>query len=241
MNKIVSVSPLDAARAFTNQLIEWLNEDKDRHFYLAVSGGSTPMILFHTWKEEFRDRIDWARLQIYWVDERCVDPRHGDSNYGMTKKILLDHVPVKSNQVHRIIGEIDSHFENERYSREVMETVPLAGGIPRFDLILLGMGEDGHTASIFPSQENLYSVNEIYAVSQKPHTNSIRITMTGKIITHAKRVVFFITGAPKAQIIKEIFTKNEEAAEKYPANYFAKNSNNVQFYLDEGAASLLSI
>lgn len=236
MKKIVSEDPINGARSLTNQLIEWLNAEKKRDFYIAVSGGSTPMVLFHIWREEFLDQIDWPRLQIYWVDERCVDPRHGDSNYGMTKKILLDHVPVKSEQIHRMIGEIDSAFEKERYAREVMESVPLVNGIPQFDLILLGMGDDGHTASIFPSQEKLYEVDEIITVSQKPRTNSIRITMTGKLIRNAKRVSFFVTGSAKAPIIAEIFS-DRESAKAYPAYYFAKNCADVSFYLDESAAN----
>jgi 6-phosphogluconolactonase len=239
MKKFVSEDPIESARILSTEIINLINADKDRSFFLAVSGGSTPMVLFHIWREEFLDKIDWTKLQIYWVDERCVDPRHGESNYGMTKKILLDHVPMKPEQVHRMIGEIDSAFEKERYTREVMESVPLSNGIPQFDLILLGMGEDGHTASIFPTQEALYDVDDLFAVSQKPKTNSIRITMTGKLIRNAKKVIFFITGAPKAKIINEIFSGHENA-NRYPANYFAKTCQDVSFYLDQSASSLIS-
>ncbi|MFZ4454649.1 MAG: 6-phosphogluconolactonase [Bacteroidales bacterium] len=236
MKKIISEEPISCARLLTNQMIEWFDAEKERDYFIAVSGGSTPMVLFHVWREEFMDKIDWKRLQIYWADERCVDPRHGDSNYGMTKKILLDHVPMKPEQIHRMIGEIDSAFEKERYAREVIDSVPTSNGIPQFDLILLGMGEDGHTASIFPTQDALYDVDEIFAVSQKPKTNSIRITMTGKLIRNAKKVLFFITGAAKAKIMSEIFSDHENA-KAYPAYHFAKTCNDVTFYLDQNAAS----
>ena len=239
MNKNVSISSLDAARALSEQIIRWLNQEKERNFYIAVSGGSTPMILFHVWREFYMNEIDWSRLQIYWVDERCVDPRDAESNFGMTKKILLDFVPILPNQAHRIIGEIDPDFAKDRYTKEVLDSAYLENGIPIFDLVLLGVGEDGHTASIFPGQNNLFTTNEIYAVSLRPMSNSVRITMTGKVITHAKHVVFFVTGAPKAKLMQEIF-EGDEAAKNYPAYYIAKNSNNVTFFLDEGAGRLLT-
>ncbi|MDD2798456.1 MAG: 6-phosphogluconolactonase [Bacteroidales bacterium] len=239
MKKYISISSLDAAHLLTKQIIGWLNEELSRDFYLAISGGSTPMILFHVWREFYVKDIDWQRLQIYWVDERFVDPRDSESNYGMTRKILLDHVPISENNIHRILGEIDSSFEKERYSKEVLQSVPLLNGIPCFDLILLGMGDDGHTASIFPGQTEFYTSPEIYVVSPKPNTNSVRLSMSGSVLKNAKRVVFFVTGEGKSKILQEIFDNAPNAA-NYPANYFAKKCTNVEFYLDEGAARLLT-
>lgn len=238
MKTNISISSLDAARALTEQFITWLNVDKNQDFHLAISGGSTPMILFQLWKDLYFDKIDWKRLQIYWVDERCVAPDDAESNYGMTKKILLDLAPIAPDQIHRVWGENAPDAEQIRYAAEVNATVPTTNGFPSFDLILLGMGDDGHTASIFPHQMELLTVNEAIAVAIKPNSDQRRITLTGKTIRNAKQVVFFVTGEGKAAILKEI-SDDATTAQNYPSYHIAKDSTKVIFYLDQAAAKLL--
>lgn len=238
MNKNIYLSSLDAAHAVTDQFIIWLNADKKRDFHLAISGGSTPVILFNLWKEKYLEQIDWKRLQIYWVDERCVAPDHDESNYGMTKKVLLDLVPLAPEQIHRMRGENAPEEEQKRYSEEVAASVPFENGLPRFDLILLGMGDDGHTASIFPHQMDLLTISGSIAVGIKPNSEQRRITLTGKAIRNARHILIFVTGENKAPILKEIFNK-EESANKYPTYHVAFGLKNAVFYLDQAAAKLL--
>lgn len=239
MNKIVSPNSLAAARSLTEQIIKWIDEDGELDFNIAISGGSSPVILFHVWHELFLKEIDWQRLQFFWVDERCVDPRDSESNYGMTKKILFDHVPIPPNRIHRVFGEIDAGFERERYTKLVLSHVPTSHGIPVFDLVLLGIGDDGHTASIFPNKMSLLTSTQIYAVAVKPGSKQERITLTGAVITHAKHVVFFVTGESKAEILFDIFEGNK-IAEGYPAYQIAKSCNDALFYLDSNAGRLLT-
>lgn len=238
MNKHVFPNSVNAATSLSEELISWMNEDKSRDFYIAVSGGSTPAILFHIWMEQFIKRIDWNRLHIFWVDERCVDPRSADSNYGMTKKVLLDHVPIPSTNVHRIIGEVEPDYEAAQYSKRVKEVVPGKSGYPQFDLILLGIGDDGHTASIFPNRFDLLADPEVYAVAHHPQTGQARVTLTGSTIRHARRIVFFVTGESKATVLRSIFT-GDEYASLYPSFKIAEAVPHAEFYLDEAAAKLI--
>lgn len=215
-----------------------MNEEPLRNFNIAVSGGSTPAALFNVWKEDFADRIDWNRLHIYWVDERCVDPRSTESNYGMTKNVLLDHVPIPAENVHRIIGEVEPDFEAKRYGEMVSKTLPQKDELPQFDLVLLGIGDDGHTASIFPNRFDLLVDPEVYAVGYHPQSGQARVTLTGPAIKNAKRIIFFVTGEGKATILRSIFT-NDEFAPNYPSFKIAEAAPHAEFYLDEGAAKLL--
>lgn len=238
MNKYIYPNSLEAARNLSEQFIQWMNEEKERDFYIAVSGGTTPAILFHVWQENFIRQIDWNRLQIFWVDERCVDPRQPDSNYGMTRKILLDAVPIPPGNVHRIIGEVDPEFEAAHYAKQVMQILPKNDGFPCFDLVLLGIGNDGHTASIFPNRFDLLVDPEVYAVAHHPQSGQARITLTGPTIGHAKRIVFFVTGDSKASVIRSIFT-NDDYAPLYPSFRIVEAAPYVDFYLDQSAAKLI--
>ncbi len=238
MNKYIYSNSLEAAQNLSEHFILWMNEDKEQNFYIAVSGGTTPAILFHVWKEDFENQIDWKRLHIFWVDERCVDPRSSDSNYGMTKKVLLDHVPIPSGNVHRIIGEIDPEYEASRYARQVLQIVPKVNGLPLFDLVLLGIGDDGHTASIFPNRFDLLVDPEIYAVAYHPQSGQARITLTGPTIRHARRIVFFVTGESKATVMRSILTKDDHAS-LYPSFKIVEEIPHSLFYLDLSAAKLI--
>lgn len=239
MEKYVYISSLEVARKLTEQLLKWMDEDPQKPFYIAISGGTSPIILFHVWCELYLKIIDWSRIHIYWVDERCVDPRSAESNFGMTRKMLLEQAPIPEEQIHRIIGEIDADFECKRYTKIVNDTVPQKDGVPIFDLIVLGLGDDGHTASIFPGQESLLTSPEIYVASKKPDSKQERVTMTGKIICSATRTVFFVTGETKASIMQHLLEETERG-KSFPAYYIAKNAKKVMFYVDQKAGRYLT-
>ena len=132
---------------------------------VAFSGGSTPAILFDVWVEEFAELTPWNRFRVYWVDERCVSSENKDSNYRLAKIHLLDKIPLTSEQIFRIRGEQeDAEREVLRYSSMVLSQLPLDGRIPVFDFVLLGIGTDGHTSSVFPGQEKLLHTLAPYAL-----------------------------------------------------------------------------
>jgi len=221
------------ARAFAKQLVDWLPQDQDTH--VALSGGSTPTLLFEVLAQDFHDQINWQKLHLYWVDERCVPPDHADSNYGMTLAKLLSKVPIPAAQVHRMIGEAAPAAEAIGYGELLRSQLPLAGDWPVFDLILLGMGGDGHTASIFPHQIELLTADTVCAVATHPESGQQRITLTGRVLQVAKRVAFLVTGASKAPVLREIFDQQGKW-ESYPAAHIHPQGE-LHWFLDEAAAS----
>jgi 6-phosphogluconolactonase len=144
------------ARRMAQYMVEIVTEAVDARGVarIAISGGSTPKIAFQLLadpRERWRAAMPWERLELYWVDERCVPPDHPDSNYRMTREALLSHVPIPCARVHRMEGELDPEAAASRYESELRNTFRLEGAeSPRFDLVALGMGPDGHCASLFP-------------------------------------------------------------------------------------------
>ncbi len=166
-------NPQAVAEAFAKWFCTWVGSvpvEKSK-LTVALSGGSTPKLLFRLWASEYRDRLDWNRVHFFWGDERCVPPEDPESNYGEAKRLFLDSIGIKAENVHRIRGESNPQSEAQRYSREICEHVELGdGNWPIFDLIILGMGNDGHTASIFPNQLALLTSEKICEVASHPVT-----------------------------------------------------------------------
>lgn len=208
---------------------------------IAFSGGSTPRALFEKIAAIplLPDEVNpWKPVHLFWVDERCVPPDHPDSNYGMAKKALLDVINLPGNQIHRIRGEREPDAEVHRYGREIMNILPKKGDAPVFDWIFLGLGEDGHTASIFPDRPDLFETHAVCAMASHPATGQLRITLTGKTILRAKRITFLVTGASKSVVIKKILHQAPEA-NRYPAAWVYEKRSDATWYLDAAAAKLL--
>lgn len=183
---------------------------------VALSGGSTPRKSFQTLAEKFKEKIQWKKVNLYWVDERCVAPDDKQSNYGMTDEILLSKIPIPHPNIHRMRGEHHPIEEAKRYSELLKVNLRQRNNFPVFDLILLGVGTDGHTASIFPDQMNLMESADIAAVAVQPQTGQKRITLTGKVLNNGERVFFLITGDDKHKIVTDILEK-KNGYQKYPA------------------------
>lgn len=199
---------------------------------IALSGGSTPALLFRLWADEFSAATPWTRIRLFWVDERCVPPTHAESNYGMTERELLSRVPIPAANVLRIHGEAEPAAEALRYSRQALDLLPQAGGFPVFHLVLLGVGDDGHTSSIFPGQEALLTAAEPYAVARHPQSGQRRIALTGQPIVRSPRVAFLVTGSSKAAVIEAL----QASADSGPAAYLAHAAQGeVDIYGDEAA------
>ncbi|MBK8551208.1 MAG: 6-phosphogluconolactonase [Ignavibacteria bacterium] len=201
---------------------------------IALSGGNTPKLLFEVLAENYRNEIDWRSVNFYWVDERCVRPDDSESNFGMTEKYLLNKIEIPVENVHRVSGENEPEEEAIRYSQVLKENLTIENNFPRFDLTLLGMGDDGHTASIFPDQMEILDSNEICAVAVHPVSGQKRITLTGRVINNSDRVYFLVTGKSKSDIIKIIF-EEKNGYLNFPAAHIELTNGELNWYLDKEA------
>ncbi|XLS29150.1 6-phosphogluconolactonase [Flavobacteriaceae bacterium M23B6Z8] len=226
----------EVAIQFSSFLTELIFEKEETH--IALSGGSTPKVIFDVLAENFANKINWTKVHLYWGDERCVPPGHEQSNYKMTVDHLLSKIEIPSQNIHRIQGESDPAEEAKRYSSLLREKLPEKNDIPAFDLIILGMGDDGHTASIFPHEIELWRSDKLCEVATHPDSGQKRITITGKVIDNANIVAFLVTGASKAEKVKSILQR-EKGYQQYPASLVAPASGSVYWFLDEKAAYLL--
>ena len=188
---IVHSSP-EPARALANRLAAILQEGQRR--YVAVSGGSTPKALFELLATEWRDHLPWDKLTLFQVDERCVPPDHADSNWRVLKETLLDPIPAIT--AHRM--EAETEDGDARYQALLLKHVPSsAGGVPVLDAVLLGMGADGHTASLFPDTAALKERERLVVFNAVPQLQTTRCTITYPLIQAARNRWFLIAGADK--------------------------------------------
>ena len=224
------------AKEITERIIATAN--KERIYSISLSGGSTPELLYSFLFDELVNAVPWEFVHLFWGDERCVSPAHPDSNYGNILKFLNEKAGLPSENIHRIIGENEPGAEAVRYSAEISDMLPSRDGLPVFDLILLGMGEDGHTASIFPDQIRLIDSARICEVAVHPVSRQRRITLTGKVINNTEAVVILVTGEKKAQVIGKIFN-NTSDKDKYPVSHIKPVYGSLDWYLDRGAATFV--
>ena len=233
-------NPESTARAVAELIASMAVEKsgQNQFLHLAVSGGSTPKLLFSLLAEEYEHSVPWKSVKLFWVDERCVSPTHAESNYGMTYDAMLRRPMIPAENVFRMKGEDFPADEAARYEKVLREQLPAQNAYPVFDLILLGMGDDGHTASIFPDQMHLLDVEQAVAVAVHPQSRQKRITLTGNTIKNAQKVAFLITGNSKAKVLKQIISKEDQASEYPTAHVWAANGA-ADFYLDNQAAALL--
>lgn len=230
----ISSTKEKTAENFTDWLIELIRAKQTLH--VALSGGSTPKIVFDELAARGISKDDWKKVHLYWGDERCVPPDDTESNYKMTVEHLVSKIEIPDKNIHRIKGEAAPDHEAVRYAEVLKQELPRVDGLPRFDLIVLGMGDDGHTASIFPQEIGLWDAKRLCEVAEHPETGQQRITITGKIINNAAMVTFLVTGAGKAEKVGEIIDQRD-GFKNYPANLVAPSSGNLFWFLDEAAAA----
>jgi len=198
---------------------------------VALSGGSTPKLLYQILAAEFRDDLTWSKIHFFWSDERHVPPDHPDSNYRMANEALLSHV---DSNVHRIPSENPNAEEAAAdYEQTLIQVTDQP--LPRLDLILLGLGTDGHTASIFSGSEVLHETKRLVAAPWVEKFKTHRITMTLPIINNGASILFLVSGAEKAEIVKEVL----EGETKYPAQAVKPTQGELIWMLDKDAASKL--
>jgi 6-phosphogluconolactonase len=209
---------------------------------IAISGGSTPKAVFAALADKarpWRARIAWERLEIYWVDERCVGPEDAASNYRMTREELLDRVPMGPEQIHRMEGELEPEVAAARYESELRNSFRLEGAeSPRFDLVQLGMGADGHTASLFPGSEAIYEFGRLVVANQTTAAQAWRLTLTAQTINQGADVFFVVSGGEKAEVLGEVLTGARDV-ERLPSQLIRPANGILTLFLDRAAARLL--
>lgn len=206
--------------------------------HVALSGGSTPKLIFDVLAAEYGDKIDWAKIHFYWGDERCVPPTDEQSNYKMIVDHLFSKINIPTENIHRVLGENDPLGEAMRYSNLLEINLDRVDDVPQFDLVILGMGDDGHTASIFPHEIELWNSPEHCVVATHPDSGQKRVSINGSVINTAKEVVFLVTGASKAQKVDEIHNK-KNGFKQYPASLVEPKSGRLLWFIDKDTASLL--
>jgi 6-phosphogluconolactonase len=204
---------------------------------VALSGGSTPKRLFSILASEYRNSVAWSDIDLFWVDERCVPPDHVESNFRIVSEAVLSRVAVPEGRVHRIRGEAEPHGEALRYEREIMEWFHM-GGVPCFDLIILGMGADGHTASLFPGSDSLLEKDRLVLPVYEEKVKQWRISLTLPVINNGRSVVFLVYGKEKAPVLHEVLEGREETS-RYPAGLIHPSQGKLIWLVDEPAASNL--
>lgn len=200
---------------------------------IALSGGSTPKLLFRIMAEQFKD-TDWSKIRFFWVDERMVPMEDKESNFGEFYRILVTSGVVPEASVYPVKYNEDETLALLETDAVIRANVPFVNGYPYFDLIVLGMGEDGHTASIFPDNLQSFDSTDIVEIAVHPQTKQHRITLTGTTINNAREIVFLCTGAGKKEILNNVLKEKDLML---PATHVVP-SGNLMFVLDEEAMPL---
>jgi 6-phosphogluconolactonase len=232
-----------AARHFSELAKEYVA--RDGRFTVALSGGSTPRATFELLaREPYARDVPWPSVYFFWGDERMVPPDHPESNYRMAREALLDSVPVPRKNVFRMAGEAeDPKLAAEEYSARLREFFNLRPGpppeLPRFDLVLLGMGADGHTASLFPKTEALRAGEEVAVANHVEKLNADRLTLTPATINNARNATFLVAGDDKAPALKSVL-EGPRDPEAYPSQLIRPREGRLLWLSDSGAAKLLT-
>jgi 6-phosphogluconolactonase len=189
---------------------------------VAFSGGSTPKHLYSLLASPaYKNRIQWNNVELFWGDERCVPPDHPESNFRMAQEALLSNIEIPAENIHRMRGERQPQAAAAEYEKELQKFFGLdSGGLPRFDLILLGIGEDGHTASLFPGSEALNETKHLVVAPFVAKLNTHRLSLSLPVLNNAADVWFLVTGSSKADAVKQSFSSSSDlpAAKVQPVN-----------------------
>ncbi|MCG3728835.1 6-phosphogluconolactonase [Vibrio cincinnatiensis] len=213
--------------------------EQGKPVHISLSGGSTPKMLFQLLASPpYATAIQWQNLHFWWGDERCVAPDDDESNYGEANALLFSQIDIPSDNIHRILGENEPHAEAKRFAEEMTQVVPVKKGVPVFDWILLGVGADGHTASLFPNVTD-YQDEHLSLVASHPESGQLRVSKTAKVLEAAKRISYLVLGSGKTEIVHEIHT-TPAADLPYPAAKIQSSHGDTEWYLDLDAAAKIA-
>jgi 6-phosphogluconolactonase len=226
----------DAANLFAEQAEQSITERCC--FLVALNGGSTPIRLFQLLATEYREKVDWDKVHVFWGDERCVPPDDSGSSYGQAWDLFLSHVPIPASNIHRVKGDLEPAEASRDYSLTLKEFSSPSHEFPRFDLVYLGMGEDGHTASLFPGSPVEVTESTLPVTAHYQDRPANRVTMTQLIFNQAHVVAFMATGEKKANTLAEVLSDRYNP-ELYPAQRIEPKDGKLIWLVDEAAAGKL--
>ena len=211
-------------------------------FLVALSGGSTPKALYSILaNDKYAQQLDWSKVHFLFGDERSVPPTHADSNFAMANAILFSPLHIPSAQIHRMRGEDPPETAAAQYETTLRHlTTAVPGQWPRLDLVLLGMGDDGHTASLFPGTASLTEQTRWVVPSTSPQGTRARVTLTLGVINHASVVLFLVAGRSKAAVVRRVLEQRPGDPGPYPAALIRPETGRLLWYLDRAAASELT-
>lgn len=201
-------------------------------FSLALAGGRTPEKFYKILAEQYKDNVDWKSVDFFWSDERFVPDQHNDSNIGLAKRVLLEPLGIPEENIYLINKDLPITESAQDYSQKVQQ-------IGDFDLVLLGIGADCHTASIFPNQPLVNSLEKNIEAVDYPQVNHLRISFSPKLITEAKEVLVTVTGADKAEAVKKIFS-DEASVMECPAKLLL-DAKDLTWFIDKNAGALVNV
>ncbi len=236
INHKIFATPELVVENLANEMKTYSEQGKSVH--ISLSGGSTPKMLFKRLAQTpYAENIQWNNLHFWWGDERCVAPDDAESNFGEANALLFSQVNLPAENIHRIRGEDEPQAEAQRFAKEMAEVIPTENGTPVFDWILLGVGADGHTASLFPGVTN-YQDENLSVLASHPESGQIRVSKTAKVLEAAKRISYLVLGAGKVEIVKEIHTTPASDL-PYPAAKILSKAGETEWFLDSNAASAI--
>ncbi len=227
---------LHASKLFVEQAAQSIAE-RDQ-FLVALNGGGTPTRLFQMLATDFHNKVDWNKIHFFWGDERCVPPDDPGSSYGQARELLLSRVPIPESNIHRVKGELAPVEASKEYSLILKAYASPPLDWPRFDLVYLGMGEDGHTASLFPGSPVNVSEAALPVIAPYQDRPANRVTLTQLVFNSARMVVFMATGEKKAITLAEVLSDRYNP-ELYPAQRIDPKDGELIWLVDEGAADKL--
>ena len=226
-----------AAEIFAEQAAQSITTRQQ--FLVALNGGGTPTRLFQLLAADYRDKIDWSKVHIFWGDERSVLPDNPGSCYGQAKEIFLDQVAIPEKNVHRIKGELEPASASKEYAQTLKSFAEDGLEFPHLDLVYLGMGEDGHTASLFPGSPVDVTESALPVTAHYQDRPANRVTLTQRVFNQAHMVVFMATGEKKSVTLAEVLSDRYNP-ELYPAQRIDPKNGELIWLVDEDAASKLS-
>ncbi len=227
--------------ATAKRIVELGNEaiEQRGEFHIALSGGNTPRALYRCLSAPpLRQKLDWSRVHLWFSDERCVPPDHVDSNYRMAIEALLNRVPIDLSQFHRMEGELVPEVAAQRYGDALSQLPCDTDGTPLFDLILLGLGADGHIASLFPDTSALEVTSLPVVALHATRLQSWRLTLTFPVLNHARHLLLVVSGDKKADVLRHIFS-TPATARPLPIQLLHPAEGALEWYIDRDAARYL--
>ncbi|HXF84418.1 MAG TPA: 6-phosphogluconolactonase [Anaerolineales bacterium] len=235
--KDVDTLSREAAEIFVQQAAQAIAERG--RFLVALNGGSTPLKFFQALATEYRHRINWSKTHVFWGDERCVPPNDPASNYAQAHEVMLSRVSIPEANIHRIKGELEPAEASRDYALTLkgFSSPPL--DVPRFDLVYLGMGEDGHTASLFPGSPVNAAGPTLPVIAHYENRPAHRVTLTPLVFNQARMVVFMVTGEKKSVVLAEVL-RGRYNPERYPAQRINPHDGKLIWLVDADAARHLS-